>query len=71
LQVGEALGGDAGWEVIDAKFMRGRKPLLEWKDHVVRIVITLVQMWVGILEGFAGVRRQKGMTLKANGKKEL
>ena len=36
-----------------------------------RIVITLVQMWVGILEGFAGVRRQKGMALKANGKKEL
>ncbi|CAN9153407.1 unnamed protein product [Alternaria alternata] len=71
LQVGEALGGDAGWEVIDAKFMRGRKPLLEWKDHVARIVITLVQMWIGILEGFAGVRRQKGMALKANGKKEL
>jgi hypothetical protein len=51
--------------------MRGRKPLLEWKDHVARIVITLVQMWIGILEGFAGVRRQKGMALKANGKKEL
>jgi len=65
------LGGDAGWEVIDAKFMRGRKPVLEWKDQVVRIVIMLVQMWVSILEGLAGVKRQKGMALKANGKKQL
>jgi hypothetical protein len=71
LQVGEALGGDAGWEVIDAKFMRGRAPTLEWKDHVARIMIMLVQMWVSILEGFMGVTRQMGMKLKANGKKQL
>jgi len=31
----------------------------------------LVQMWVSILEGLVGVKRQKGMALKANGKKQL
>jgi predicted NAD/FAD-binding protein len=57
LQVGEKLGGRAGWEVVDAKFMRGRKPVLEWKDHVVRLIVTLVQMGISILEGLVGVDR--------------
>lgn len=50
LQVGEKLGGSAGWEVVDAKFMRGRKPVLQWKDYVVRLVILLVQMVITIME---------------------
>lgn len=50
LQVGEKLGGKAGWEVVDAKFMRGRKPVLEWKDYVVRVIILLVQMVISVLD---------------------
>jgi len=71
LQVGERLGGSAGWDVVDAKFMRGRKPELEWKDHVVRVVVLLVQMWITVLEGLVGVKREGSAALKANGKKEL
>ena len=50
MQVGEKLGGNVGWEVVDAKFMRGRKPILEWKDYVVRAVILLVQMIISVLD---------------------
>ncbi|KAI2484636.1 Amine oxidase [Pyrenophora tritici-repentis] len=71
LQVGEKLGGSAGWDVVDAKFMRGRKPELEWKDNVVRVVVLLVQMWITVLEGLVGVKREGSAALKASGKKEL
>ncbi|EUC27218.1 hypothetical protein COCCADRAFT_10132 [Bipolaris zeicola 26-R-13] len=58
LQVGEKLGGKAGWEVVDAKFMRGRRPVLEWKDYVVRFVVTLVQMGISILGGLLGTEKR-------------
>lgn len=58
LQVGEKLGGKAGWEVVDAKFMRGRRPVLEWKDYVVRFVVTLVQMGISILGGLLGMEKK-------------
>ena len=28
----EGLGGEVPWERADAKFVRGRKPVLGWKD---------------------------------------
>jgi hypothetical protein len=67
LQVGEQLGGGVPWEIVDAKFMRGRKPELGIKDHAVRLVIMVVQMWIGILEKVVGVTREK---LVADGKKK-
>lgn len=69
LQIGEKLGGSAGWEVVDAKFMRGRKPVLEWKDYVVRLVVTLMQMGISILESLVGVERKRVKT--TGDKKEL
>lgn len=54
LQVGEKLGGSAGWDVVDAKFMRGRRPVLEWKDYVVRVLIVLMQMGITFLGGLIG-----------------
>jgi len=46
MEVGRRLGGDVPWEVVDAKFVRGRKPVLGWKDHVARLIINLMQMLV-------------------------
>jgi hypothetical protein len=31
------------WEVVDAKFMRGKAPVLGWKDYLVRMVVWLMQ----------------------------
>lgn len=54
LQVGEKLGGSAGWDVVDAKFMRGRRPVLEWKDYFVRVLVVLMQMGITFLGGLIG-----------------
>ena len=35
----EGLGGEAPWEWVDAKFVRGRKPVLGWKDYGVRAFV--------------------------------
>lgn len=58
MRVGLELGGSVPWEVADAKFSRGLKPELEWKDYAVRVVVTVVQLWVSVLEGVVGVKRQ-------------
>lgn len=54
ITVGKKLGGDVPWEVIDAKFMRGLKPTLGWKDLVARILIRIVQSWLQILGRILG-----------------
>jgi predicted NAD/FAD-binding protein len=60
MRVGLQLGGSVPWEVKDAKFSRGLKPMLGWKDWVVRFVVTVVQIWITILEWAVGIRRQSG-----------
>jgi hypothetical protein len=40
--IGRRLGGSVSWGV-DAKFVRGRKPMFTWKDHVARLVVSLLQ----------------------------
>lgn len=50
ITVGERLGGEVPWEVVDAKFMRGLKPLFGWKDYVLRLVLRFLQLWISIVE---------------------
>jgi predicted NAD/FAD-binding protein len=68
MRVGLKLGGSVPWEVKDAKFSRGLKPQLEWKDHVVRIVVTVVQVWITVFERVIGVQRQSSGNGAVNGK---
>jgi predicted NAD/FAD-binding protein len=75
LQVGERLGGEVGWEVVDAKFMRGSKPELTWKDYAVRLVVMVMQVWISVLERAVGVGRRGTAAFRVDGyagtKKEL
>ena len=57
--VGLRLGGDVPWEVKNAKFSRGVRPVLGWRDYVVRIVIMVLQVWITVLERAMGVKRGK------------
>jgi len=57
--VGLRLGGDVPWEVKNAKFSRGVRPVLGWRDYVVRIVIMVLQIWITVLERAMGVKRGK------------
>ncbi|KAI8934812.1 hypothetical protein NX059_008494 [Plenodomus lindquistii] len=71
LEVGKRLGGEVPWKMIDAKFMRGLKPTLNWKDYLLRIVLHLLQLWIGLIERVVGVRRQGFASVNgshANGK---
>lgn len=49
MEVGRRLGGSVPWEVVDAKFVRGRKPQYTWKDHVARFVVMVLQIAITIL----------------------
>lgn len=66
MRVGLQLGGSVPWEAQDAKFSRGLKPQLEWRDYVVRTVVTVIQLWITVLERVVGVKRQS--LYSANGK---
>ena len=43
------LGAMIPFKFIDSTFSRGRKPVLQWQDHCVRIVVYLIQISVVIL----------------------
>lgn len=42
----EHLGAKLPFDFVDSTFSRGRRPVLGWKDYVVRLLIRLVQLWV-------------------------
>jgi hypothetical protein len=44
LSVGRKLGGSVPWDVADAKFVRGRRPVLEWKDYLARNIVFGLQL---------------------------
>lgn len=70
MRVGLQLGGSVPWKAQDAKFSRGLKPELNWKDWVVRTVVVVIQLWITVLEKVAGVNRQSMYSggILANGK---
>ncbi|KAL6703589.1 hypothetical protein ACN47E_009534 [Coniothyrium glycines] len=75
LQIGVQLGGSVPWEVVDAKFMRGLKPALQWKDYVVRVVVWGLQIWIrvleGVLNGFGAAKGKGKRSVNGTTKKEL
>ena len=68
MKVGLQLGGSVPWEAQDAKFSRGLKPELNWKDWFVRSVVVIVQLWITILERVIGVKRQSTSPVGNSGK---
>ena len=57
MRVGLRLDGNVPWEVKNAKFSRGVTPVLGWKDYVVRVLVMVMQIWIGLLERVLGMRR--------------
>ncbi|KAF2463479.1 FAD/NAD(P)-binding domain-containing protein [Lindgomyces ingoldianus] len=66
MRVGLRLGGEVTWEVKDANFSRGSRPVLDWKDYAVRIVILGLQLFITVLERVLVVHRMRG-TPEGNG----
>lgn len=58
MRVGLQLGGSVPWKVQDAKFSRGLKPQLNWKDWVVRVVVVAIQLLITVLERVMGSERK-------------
>ncbi|KAH7075442.1 hypothetical protein BKA63DRAFT_511482 [Paraphoma chrysanthemicola] len=63
MRVGLNLGGDVPWEVKDAKFSRGMRPTLGWQDHVVRLIISVLQVCVQVWQVVVGERREQKSVL--------
>ena len=53
VEVGRRLGGSVPWKVVDAKFVRGRRPVLGWRDHLARLIVSLLQFV--IMAGVVGL----------------
>jgi hypothetical protein len=53
MEIGRRLGGSVPWEVVDAKFVRGRKPVFGWGDHLARCVVLVMQFVITILSGLS------------------
>lgn len=71
----EHLGAKLPFEFRDSTYSRGKKPQLGLIDHLVRLIIMLLQVFViQVLERFLGSGKEKvkpylnGMVRKANGK---
>lgn len=53
----EHLGAELPFAFVDSTFSRGRRPVLGWADHVVRVVVLVVQILIflsEIVEGRVG-----------------
>lgn len=67
----EHLGAKLPFEFVDSTFSRGRRPVLTWKNHVVRLFIRIVLIVMWIVEGVItrmmstlGLRDRMGMKAK-------
>ncbi|PSN68996.1 FAD/NAD(P)-binding domain-containing protein [Corynespora cassiicola Philippines] len=66
MRVGLRLGGSVPWEAKDAKFSRGLRPELGWKDYVVRVLVAFLQLYISLLDRVLGGRRSDN-SAKTNG----
>jgi len=49
------LGAKLPFEFVDSTFSRGHKPVLCWKDYVLRAVLLLLTLWISVIEFFLGL----------------
>ncbi|OCL10526.1 FAD/NAD(P)-binding domain-containing protein [Glonium stellatum] len=61
----EGLGGEVPWKRVDAKFVRGRTPVLEWKDYGVRVFVRAVQMLIVLSGWLVGLTKPGGIRAAA------
>ncbi|KAL9054844.1 MAG: hypothetical protein Q9206_003381 [Seirophora lacunosa] len=50
----EHLGAELPFAFVDSTFSRGRRPVLGWADHVVRVVVLVVQILIFLSEIVVG-----------------
>jgi predicted NAD/FAD-binding protein len=49
------LGAKLPFEFVDSKYSRGRLPTLTWQDHLVRIVLLILLIWIRVLDIVVGL----------------
>lgn len=49
------LGAELPFDFVDSTYSRGHKPVLGWKDYVVRLIIMMTMLWFPIIEFFLGL----------------
>ncbi len=43
------LGAELPFGFVDSTFSRGRQPDLTWKNHLVRFIVNLIQLWIVVV----------------------
>ncbi|KAI9799254.1 MAG: hypothetical protein M1833_004132 [Piccolia ochrophora] len=51
----EHLSAKLPFEFLDSTFSRGNRPELEWKDHCVRLAITILHFWISLFAEVIGM----------------
>ena len=51
----EHLGAELPFEFVDSTFSRGHKPMLGWKDYVLRIVLLVLMLYIRVFEIIVGL----------------
>jgi predicted NAD/FAD-binding protein len=64
IKVGSELGGSVPWSVVDAKFMRGRKPIFGWLDYVLRLYLVVIQKLLSLVEWLSEQYSSGGQKVK-------
>ncbi|KAF2497959.1 amine oxidase-like protein [Lophium mytilinum] len=64
VRAGLELGGSVPWEVVDAKFVRGRVAVLGWRDYVARFVVWVIQVLIGAVGWVLGQAMEKVEAVK-------
>lgn len=49
------LGAKLPFDFVDSTYSRGHKPVLGWKDHVLRLVLMVLTVWIWVLEFALGL----------------
>lgn len=53
--VGRNLGGNVPWKIVDAKFMRGKRPVVTTWDNIGRVFVLAIQILIILWEYFSCV----------------
>lgn len=65
----EHLGAEIPFEFTDSTFSRGRRPVLGWKDYLVRIMVLMIQIAIILVERFVAPRSEVSKVEKRKVKK--
>ncbi|KAK4552820.1 hypothetical protein LTR86_010154 [Recurvomyces mirabilis] len=67
----EHLGAELGFEFVDSTFSRGHKPVLGWRDYVLRVILLVLMVCLRVFEVVVGLPVVRRLVRVAEGVGEV